>query len=410
MPYFQEITLTDWRQFQDLHIDLSQQVTVITGQNGTGKTTLLTILARHFGWNTSFISTPYWSEKRQRRFWSDVYRSRRDDLADESAGNVQVGHVAYSDGEMCPLHVNRELASAQYKLKYGGQRPVTGLHIPSHRLVASYHNVSTIPTDPKTIEQHYQEFQQLVNQTYMSENAQNPGVAQKKSLIALALFGYGNQAVRPNPEYREMFEGFQEILKKVLPRDVGFERLEVRMPEVVLVTKSGTFALEAMSGGINALFSVAWQIFMYGAGRAECTVTLDEPENHLHPSMQRSFLPSLAAAFPDFRFVVATHSPFVVTSFPESNVYGLVFTPEARVTAAKLDVRDLSGTPNRVLREILDVPSNLPVWVEEQVRDLMRETADLSPEAQGARLLALLDELGIGDALVDLDPESFEGA
>jgi hypothetical protein len=84
-------------------------------------------------------------------------------------------------------------------------------------------------------------------------------------------------------------------------------------------------------------------------------------------------------------------------------VYGLVFTGDRRVTAARLDTRDLSGTPNRVLREILDVPSNLPVWVEERVRDVMRETSQLSPQEQGSRVLDLLIELGIGDALSDVD-------
>ncbi|WP_419836937.1 AAA family ATPase [Streptomyces brasiliscabiei] len=49
----------------------------------------------------------------------------------------------------------------------------------------------------------------------------------------------------------------------------------------------------------------------------------DEPENHLHPSMQRTLVPTLLAAFPNVRFIVATHSPFVVTSTREAYVYAL---------------------------------------------------------------------------------------
>lgn len=405
MTYFDRLELRNWRHFEEINIDLSRQVTVITGANGAGKTTVLRVLARHFGWNINFISTPFSSKLKKRKFWSDVRRSRSVDQVGQPNSAIQVGTIRYSDGQECPLHTTREVGGPQYQLQYGNQKPVTGLHIPSHRPVASYHNVNNIPTDPKTIEQQYQEFQQLLFQTYGSETVRNPATAQKRSLISLALFGYGNEAVVPNPEYRGMFEGFQEVLKKVLPPELGFERLEIRMPEVVLVTSSGEFALESMSGGINALFGIAWQIFMYAAGRKECTVTIDEPENHLHPRMQRSLLPNLAEAFPHIRFVIATHSPFIVSSFPESSVYGLAFNDDRRVECHHLGTSDLSGTPNSILREILDVPSNLPVWVEKRVLEAFAASADELPAERGAKLLALLSELGIADALPDLKLE-----
>jgi hypothetical protein len=324
MPYFSRIHIESWRQFADIDLDLSEQITILTGQNGTGKTTVLNVLARHFGWNVNFVSTPSWGAKRTLRFWSDVERERDLELEPPSQ-SVPVGSIEYDNGQICDLFTTNHV-QPQYHLSYGNQQSVVGLHIPSHRPVATYQNIENIPTDPKTIEQHYQDFQQLLFQTYGAQNARNPGLAQKRSLIALALFGYGNEAVTPNHEYREMFERFQDILRVLLPREIGFQGLEIRMPEVVLVTTSGTFSLDAMSGGINALFGIAWQIHMYGANRPECTVTLDEPENHLHPSMQRSFLPSLARAFPRYRFIVATHSPFVVTSFPASNVYAFSFS------------------------------------------------------------------------------------
>jgi predicted ATPase len=399
MAYFTQLQIARWRQFSNIELDLSGQVTVLTGQNGTGKTTLLTILARHFGWNVNFVATPFWGKRKSRRFWSDVEIGREIELAPPS-GSVPVGTIKYSDGRICQIHTTHHVA-AQYQLSYSGQQQVTGLHIPSHRPVATYQSVESIPTDPKTIEQHYQEFQQLLFQTYGSQNVRNPGIAQKRSLMALATFGYGNEAVTPNLEYRRMFEGFQDILGTMLPEELGFERLEIRMPEVVLVTRSGTFALDSMSGGISALFGIAWQIHMYGADRNECTITIDEPENHLHPSMQRSFLPSLARAFPHFKFIIATHSPFVVTSFKDAKVYGLTLNADSRVVAKQLALDVLAGTPDRVLRDVLEVPSNLPVWVEKQVAELLTETTEHSPATQAARLLALMRQLGLWGSLPD---------
>ena len=210
-------------------------------------------------------------------------------------------------------------------------------------------------------------------QTYGSANVRNPGLVQKQSIIGLALFGYGNEAVAPNEDYRRIFEEFQRILSKLLPASIGFERLEVRMPDVVLVTKSGEFAIDAMSGGVNAIFAMAWQIHLYGADKEACTVLIDEPENHLHPSMQRSLLPNLESAFPNYRFVVATHSPFIVTSNPRANVFALTFNREHRIHSQHLETADLAASPDKVLREVLDVPSTAPIWVEDRIRTILND-------------------------------------
>lgn len=406
MPHFQRIILRNWRQISNVEIDLSQKATILTGQNGCGKTTILNILSRHFGWNIQFVSTPFWGKRKTQQFWSDVWRARGAELNTESSELTDVGSITYDDGSKCTIRT-QSLVSAQYELRYEGQLPVVGLHIPSHRPPAVYHNVTDIPTNPATAEKHYQDFQQLLAQTYGSSNrVQNPGIAQKKSIISLALFGYGNEAVQANSEFRRIFEEFQEILRNVLPLDLGFKRLQVRMPEVVLETQSGDFALDSMSGGINALFGMAWQIHMYGASIGKCTVTIDEPENHLHPSMQRSLLPSLVKAFPGYRFIIATHSPFIVSSFPEASVYGLVFAHQNRVISEKLDLADLSGTPNRILKEILDVPSNLPIWVEKKIEEVLRENVSGEPQERANRIMSELRELGLADAIPEMPWES----
>lgn len=132
--------------------------------------------------------------------------------------------------------------------------------------------------------------------------------------MSLAVFGYGSIAVIENPEYNRMFEDFQEVLRILLPKVIGFIRLEIRVPDIVFVTESGDFSLDAASGGIGAIVGIAWQIFMYGQDKEGFVVTFDEPESHLHPSMQRELLPNLFRAFPKTQFIIATHSPFIVPS------------------------------------------------------------------------------------------------
>ena len=123
----------------------------------------------------------------------------------------------------------------------------------------------------------------------------NPVAALKEAIISFATFGVGNVHVAPIPELVGLYEDFQTVLKSVLPQEVGFERLEIRTPEVVVVSSSGEFPIDGASGGLMSIIQLSWQIFLQShVNKSDrYMVLIDEPENHLHPSMQRSFLANI---------------------------------------------------------------------------------------------------------------------
>jgi predicted ATPase len=393
----------NWRQFSNVDIDLSNKMTVLTGANGCGKTTLMTILSSHFGWNINFVSTPFLSKRQKKKLYSDFKILFNE--VEENNNEIEIGSINYTDGSSCSLKVpSRASNNIQYQLSYANRQGIEGLYIPSHRPPMNYQHVASIPTDPKTNQQHYQEFQNLLSQSFSSGKAQNPGLVLKQSLISLALFGYGNNAVASNSEYISLYEKFEEVLRVMLPETLGFLNLEIRMPEIVLITTSGTFSIDAMSGGVNSLFGIAWQIHMYGANADECTVLIDEPENHLHPSLQRTFLPNLAKAFPEYKFIIATHSPFIVSSNQNASVYALTYNEENKIVSELLEEADLTGSPDKVLRDILDVPTTIPVWVEEKIKAILhKHEQGFSPENPEliSEMFNELKELGLNESLFD---------
>ncbi len=193
----------------------------------------------------------------------------------------------------------------------------------------------------------------------------------------MVILGYGNPVVIGSPEKIHFFEMFQDVMRTVLPPSLKFHKLEVRPPEVVLVTETGEFMLDAVSGGIGAILELAWQVFVMDPTRQlKFSVLIDEIENHLHASMQRTLLPGMCEAFPNVQFVVSTHSPLVVGSVRDSSVYALRYNDRNRVNSERLDLDERAGTASEILREVLEVAVTAPVWVERYLNGLAEKYQD----------------------------------
>ncbi|MNX87536.1 recombination protein F [compost metagenome] len=403
--------IVNWRQFRDVEIEFHERLTILTGGNGAGKTTLLNILSRHFGWQGILVSTPrrkgsqtiftpdYWSDSDLEKYEKWLLSTESEEAPQPTVDLtqlVQVGTLQYGNGSNAALKIPGSV-SAQFQIHIEGEQPLQGMHVPSHRPIFSHQSVENIPTQPRRRAQAYATYLEIVRARHYGGNHQRtPNYYMKETLIALAAFGHGNAAIERDEESLRTFEGFQAVLRKILPPSLGFLRIQIRLPEVVLVTRSGDFSLDAVSGGISSLIDLAWQIFMYADEGTSFAVTLDEPENHLHPELQRTVLSTLLLAFPNVQFICATHNPFIVTSVPESNVYALRHGNDHRVRSESLSAADRSGSSNEILRDVLGLPSASPTWVDQQLAQTQSDLIgkDLTPELV-AELRSRLQSVGL---------------
>lgn len=373
---FRHLDITDWKQFERLDIDFHDRLTVLTGANGSGKTTILHMLARNLGWNFQELATPRKDEKSGIiKFFASLFRRKIEDNQP-----AVIGRLIFSDGVETNITVPSDSTSARYQIGYSNHRVIPGINILSHRNIFKYQSVPTISTQKVSRRQAYDLVSQITRQESLEDNPYRHKTVNyhiKETLLSWAIGGSGNKYIEPDAEAMEWYEGFENVLKTIMPKHIGFERLSIRNYEIVLSTKTGDFMLDAVSGGIAALIDLAWQIYNFASTDPNIVALIDEVENHLHATMQRSVLPDLLKAFPNVQFIVSTHSPLIVASVRDSNVYAFRYNEENRVYSEKLDLLNKARNANEILNEVLGVPFTMPIWAEDALNRIVAKYASM---------------------------------
>lgn len=365
---FKKLTIDHWKQFEKIDIDFHDQLTVLTGANGAGKTTILNLLSPHFGWSTIELATPAKDEKSGFiKFFSRFFTKPI-----ETTDN-KIGQLTYSQGEVANINIPNN-DSAQYQVKLQPRQAVKGFNIPSHRPTFHYQPVTQLALQKRDKSQAFQLVSNSSKNRIVGGGDKPSSYYIKETLLTWNIFGYGNPEMEADKEYMGYYEGFQVVLKKILPKTLGFEKFSARKSEIVMVTSSGEYMLDGCSGGISALVDLSWQIYMYSTQEKEqFTVLIDEIENHLHATMQRAILPDLISAFPNVQFIVSTHSPLIIGSVKNSNVYALRYNENNKIESELLDLENKAKNATEILNEVLGVSFTMPIWVENTLNEIVKK-------------------------------------
>lgn len=321
--YIKQIQVNQILHLNEFTISLgdSPKHLLITGQNGSGKTQLVKAIAEHLqlvcndksanrlnientilSWKSAINDTTPEHQKRQ-------YQQAIKNLEDEK--KLYFGKVV--------IEFNDPIAMTD---AYG-----------NNDFILAYYETFR---NPKFEEVHSIEKPDLTRPNDLSHNKVGQFLkflADNKVQAALAR-NEGNYQDAEN--INNWFNSFQDVLRNLF----GDPKLELDFDytdySFYINSFGKKFKFTQLSAGYAAALDIVADMILrmqkpgslVRAYDKPGIVLIDEPETHLHLALQRQIMPILTKLFPNVQFIVATHSPFILSSLPNAIAYDLEHSEE----------------------------------------------------------------------------------
>ena len=266
---------------------------ILTGKNGSGKTSLLDAMKDHIALQTHYIS-----------------HDHADDTI-ESFPVILVNGVA----------VTNNVTAYDLKINYNYSSPQINDYIFAH--IPAERQKLIMPTTIAPVN--------IKGKTAITINA---GSAFLKYILHLdyRLYGArtdGNKQLEENLE--KWFANFLAMLREIYNcQELDLQRDTKNLAFKIIMPGYEPFGLNEMADGYSALLNIVMELLMRMDDENAVVnyeksgiAFIDEMETHLHVELQKRVLPFLTGLFPNVQFIVTTHSPFVITSLGSAVVYDI---------------------------------------------------------------------------------------
>lgn len=282
--FISNIKINKVRHLENIEIKLSDQEAkhlIITGKNGSGKTSLLNSIATFLGSITN----------------SD------DPIIEETSAGIMLDLN-------CSLEdVRQEFQQGHFIVAYYKADRVFRAQVPKHVEKVELKNDYTIDETPRDDFIKY-----LLDLKMTQALAASNGKEEKAGKI------------------KAWFEHFEKLLQTIFEDDfLKLEFDEDTFKFKIIMNGREPFDFNTLSSGFAAVLDIVVDVII----RMEKQITtvfdfsipgivlIDEIETHLHLALQKKILGLLTTIFPNVQFIVSTHSPFVINSIENAIIYDL---------------------------------------------------------------------------------------
>jgi energy-coupling factor transporter ATP-binding protein EcfA2 len=309
--HIRRLRLENVRGFESAQIDFAPGVTVLLGENGSGKTTVAEMLA--------LLLVP----PAERPVAFPLRRGAQRGRVEIFASDDDRPTAVWDSGEDAASRAAAELRRPVFA--YGRFRQLFVAQEGQRRRINN-------PGQDLGDLAHWSDWDPIrtlfgPNEDLLADLA--------RFLVALH-FGATTLA---DPRLRAVWQRLNDSLQTL---ECGFDRIEIEEGEYEylprLVRKKVRLALDELSDGYQSVLVMLFDLIRRYTFRfitladpllAQATVVIDEIDLHLHPRWQRTVLAQLIAVFPNTQFVVTTHSPAVVQGAVDAG-HSIVTLSESR--------------------------------------------------------------------------------
>ncbi|OUS00298.1 hypothetical protein A9Q84_00160 [Halobacteriovorax marinus] len=321
--YIEELKINDLFNIKEVTIKPSQKFNysfAITGRNGSGKTTLLNEILKN-------INMCYSGRIFEVESLKVSLKQNKTNLA-EAKKVKNVAHIkVYNDQILvCEERLKSYLDIRRVSVKFGSvselKKNMDNGNFSFVFLEARRNANFIVPSNiGKSLFSIKEQPTQVTSQTFISH------LVNYKSQGAFALQDKDIQASRENSLW---FEGLEKHLKSIYSdKDLSLDFDRNTLNFSIKLSDGKSFYLNELSDGYGSILEIMASIMtrLNDGGRMGYNkpgiVIIDEIETHLHVQLQRKILPFLISVFPKIQFIFTTHSPFVLSSVEDLNIFDL---------------------------------------------------------------------------------------
>lgn len=316
--FLTSVAIKKVRHLENITIPLSEtsrKHLILTGKNGSGKTSVLDSLADHF----AYIVGNFQAEDELQDLIDFFKRQLCNGITEEEKRKNQQTLKNLAIWEKHMEHWTNGAVSTCTSFASLRDKYAQG------RFVLSYYKadrLSQVETS-STIESIHLKDKYALNE--------NPGTKLVKYMVGLKAtqaFALQKKDNRRAAEIEEWFTRFESVLKRIfmdpsLKLDFDIENFKF----TILQKNREPFDFNTMSSGYSAVFDIINDLTMrmenHKDYKTEGIVLIDEIETHLHIELQKIILPFLTEMFPNIQFIISSHSPFILNSIDNAVIFDL---------------------------------------------------------------------------------------
>lgn len=319
--FLTEIFIKKARHLQNLSIpisDESRKHLILTGKNGSGKTSVLELLRDHL----QYVVSDGFNLPQEIEGHINYFKNKIEQLDSiEESNQVKANRESYQS--TLSMYQNLMLPWTDGVITKGDHFAIREKYKAGQFVIAYYSAGRLSKVEISNTIEHIE----LKDQYQIQDS---PGIKFVKYMVGLKAtqaFALQQNKTQRAQEVDDWFQRFESILQKIfadksIKLDFNIENFQFS----IIQSNREPFDFNSLSSGYSAIFNIINDLIMRTekpSSTTEGIVLIDEIETHLHLELQKAIMPALTHMFPNIQFIISTHSPFILNSVDNAVIFDL---------------------------------------------------------------------------------------